>query len=218
MAWNKLLPTGATKIKDSDDAIRANWTAIEAVIGSIADPTKFSIDADGNVDMHSNSINNLLGIGATPISAAQWGYVGALTTDPIGGDGTAGRILRYIEMYIRDGIGDNTLKCQVVNQWNGNVIAETDNIIKDAITGHFNLTADGKILSILSTGLTGNAVFSSGFISYNASGSVWHSYITDNLNNININLKHPTTGVNQDITVVADGGSIYLRICYITDA
>jgi len=91
MVWDATNPSGATKIKDSDDEIRDNFAAIEAVIGSIADPSKFSVDADGNVDMHSHSINNVSVInavlaaelsqletmGATTIVATQWAWLGA---------------------------------------------------------------------------------------------------------------------------------------------
>jgi len=36
MAWDATLPAGATKIKDSDDAIRANWAAIAVVLPNLA--------------------------------------------------------------------------------------------------------------------------------------------------------------------------------------
>ena len=37
MAWDKTKPTGTTPVKDSDDAIRANWAYIEAELEKVMD-------------------------------------------------------------------------------------------------------------------------------------------------------------------------------------
>lgn len=157
-------------------------------------------------------------IGPTTISAAQWGIVGALTTHPMGGDGTAGRILRLIELYITDGSNVATLKCQVVDKWNGDVIGITDNITKGVTTGHFTLSADGKSLTIEASGLTGNSLGALGFLNYNSTGTDYRMYVLASAGNIAMNVKNPITGANQDITTVVDTGFIYVIILYVTDA
>ena len=244
MAWDKTLPLGSTKIKDSDNQIRANWAAIEAVIGSIADPSKFSIDADGNVDMHSHSINNVLAInsvlaaelsqletmGATTISAAQWGYfsdletiLGTILSSPtsiqgaIQGDTTKGRIFRSINFEIDNGTNDFTLKCASTTIWNGDDIAQTDNIGKDGTTGDFSLRADGVKLTIETSGLTGNCVFAFGSVVDNASAVSLNAQIYAQNSDIVIYLNNSATGAAQDITALVDTGTIRMYIIYITD-
>jgi len=55
MAWDASRPKGTDLIKDSDDYIRANFQAIEEVIGSIADPSKFKVTPDGDVGIGVSS-------------------------------------------------------------------------------------------------------------------------------------------------------------------
>ena len=155
-------------------------------------------------------------IGATTISAVQWGYVGALTTVPIGGDGTAGRILKGIRLDIENGSNANTLKCTTVDRWNGDVIAVTDNIAKDATTGDFSLSVDGQTLKIEASGLTGNAIYSHGIIYANLSGAVLLPLCQVINNDIVVTLRVANT--TQDMTVLVDTGGIYLEIFYITSA
>jgi len=214
-AWDKTLPKGTDKIKDSDDEIRANWAAIEAVLGNLV------INGEAIPEELKNlttaEIQQLENIGATTISAAQWGYLGALTTHPIGGDGTAGRILRLSYLEIDDGTNANTLKCKLSNRWNGDTTAETDNIAKGATTGDFSLSADGETLTIKASGLTGNALGTLVNLYDNRTNVYLAAVGWAIYNNINILARESKTGVKQDFTVLVDTGKMYLKILYITD-
>jgi len=154
----------------------------------------------------------------TTISAAQWGYVGALTTHPIGGDGTAGRIRRQIKLLIANGTNASTLKCTIIARWNGDTIAETDNIAKDATTGNFTLDANGKVLLVEASGLAGNCVSAFGFITRNASGTDLNAEIFAISNDIRIAVFNSTADASLDMTVLVDTGAICAEILYVTDA
>lgn len=134
------------------------------------------------------------------------------------GDGTAGRKRRVSRLFIKDGTNSATLKCQVVNRWNGDAIAETDNIAKGATTGNFTLSADGQTLTIKASGLSGNVVCCEGFMYYNACTIDVLPDVYPSGNDIVINIFTTPQGSAQDITSLANGGFIYIYIPYITDA
>ena len=157
-------------------------------------------------------------MGATTISAAQWGYLGALTTDPIGGDGTAGRILRKLMIKIEDGTNANTLKCTVTSRWNGDTIAVTDNIAKNATTGDFHLTVDGIELRIESTGLTGNCVMAIGSLIQNSSGTYYTGQCNMESNSIKMYVQAIDGGWGNLTAIVDVPGVLYFDILYITSA
>ena len=182
MAWNKLLPAGADKIKDSDDNIRLNNAAIETVLGT-------NITA-----------------GPTTIQGA------------IQGDATKGRKMRTIFLTIDNGTNINTLKCTVASRWNGDTIAETDNIALDATTVNFSLNAAGELLTIEASGLTGNVLYALGTVAANASGTAMDIAIYIAANDIVIIARHTTDGTNLALHTLVDTGIIYIEIFYITDA
>jgi len=163
-------------------------------------------------------IQQLENIGATTISAAQWGYLGALTTHPISGDGTAGRILRGIYLAMEDGTNANTLKCSVTSFWNGDNIAVTDNIAKDTTTGHFRLDSTGKFFYIKNTGLSGNCVYAIGVLARNQTGTAATCDVYPSANDIVVRLRNNTTDAALDFTILVDSGFIRIYIFYITDA
>lgn len=138
--------------------------------------------------------------------------------DAVKGDGTKGRVLRVLRLNIVNGTDANTLKCTVSSVWNGDAIAETDNIAKNATTGNFSLTATGKQLTIEAAGLTGNCLLAMGYCWNNASGVVLTCLFLAVSNDIIIQLKKADDAVDQDITVLVDTGVIYLHILYLTDA
>jgi len=157
----------------------------------------------GDLDANNHSINNLSGID------------GIL---PIGGDGTAGRILRMAYLQILDGTNASTIKCTVVNRWNGDAIAETDNISKNATTGHFTLSEDGKELRIEASGLTGNVVMAFGaWWSYTIGTAVYNLDVAADSNDILLKIRD-TGGAVQDFTALTDSGNMFINILYITDA
>ncbi len=182
MAWNKLLPTGATKIKDSDDQIRANNAAIETVLGT-------NITA-----------------GPTTIQGA------------IQGDATKGRIFRGVYIFIDNGTTGVSLKCTLVSEWNGDTIAETDDIAKNATTGSFSLNAAGTVLTVEAAGLSGNVVYAIGTMYYNASTVEIVEHVRVSGNDILIGVSASTSGAAQDLTTLVDTGQIQIQILYITDA
>jgi len=57
MAWDKTKPASTTTLKDSNPEILANFAAIEELIASIADPTKWHIDSSGLV--HKTTQNGI---------------------------------------------------------------------------------------------------------------------------------------------------------------
>ena len=134
----------------------------------------------------------------------------------IDGDGTVGRVLRRIRLNIEDGTNANTIKCNVIDIWNGDTIAVTDNIVKNGTTGDFTLSANGNLLKIESTGLTGNAImsfgtpyfiFSSAFVTvYSLEGDIINSFY---------NL---STGALVDLTALVDTGAVGVDVLYMTDA
>lgn len=172
----------------------------------------------GISEIPAAAMKQVKNIGSTTISAAQWGIVGALTAHPLGGDGTAGRIPRGSFILIKNGTDAETLKCTVGSRWNGDTIAETDNIVKDATTGDFSLSVDGKTLTIEASGLTGNCVYVLGVVNYNASTTDLIVIIYASGNDICISLRNSTTGADLDITTLVDTGNIYVEFLYITDA
>lgn len=163
-------------------------------------------------------IQQLENIGAATISAAQWGYLGALTADPIGGDGTAGRKLRSMLLLILNGTNPATLKCRTIAYFNGDTIAETDNIAKNATTGFFTLNAGGTILLIEAAGLSGNVLFAFSTLQENKSTTSVFTAVDAIVNDIRIALKGNADGAFKDITVLVDTNYVYLNILYLTDA
>jgi hypothetical protein len=76
MSWDKTKPAAATPLKDSNPELLANFAAIEALIASIADPTKWHVDADGLV--HKTAQN-----GVTAHAGGGQGSAVAITGDVV---------------------------------------------------------------------------------------------------------------------------------------
>jgi len=132
-------------------------------------------------------------------------------------------VLRGASLIIKDGTDANTLKCEVFNRWNGDRIAETDNIVKGGTTGHFTLDATGVVLRIEASGLTGNCLYVIGVLARNTSGTDLTTMISAHSDDIKIWIYNSTTAVQQDMTALVDaapplGDVIYIEIFYITDA
>lgn len=145
------------------------------------------------------------------------GLVGA-TARAILGDATAGRVLRKASLTISNGSTASTLKCTMTAMWNGDAIAEQDNIGKDATTGHFHLTAAGTALTILNAGLTGSALDGHTSLYFNASGTALLVSAIKTDAGLVLNFIGVSDGVGLDLTVLVDTGIIIPHILYITDA
>lgn len=145
-------------------------------------------------------------------------YAETLSDIPaMGGDGTAGRVLRGCRLNIKNGSNPSTIKCTVVSRWNGDVISVVDNIGKGATTGDFTLNAGGTQIIIEASGLTGNAMYALWDVQYNVSGTdlLLEGYAASN---DLITFFYNRSGTLQDITVLVDTGEIWIDIFYITDA
>jgi len=155
-----------------------------------------------------------LGVTDAALSSATVGGKGVLAVDT-----TSGRVLRRIQLVIDDATDINELKCTVSSNFNGDTIAETDNIGKNETVGDFSLDALGKILTIEASGLTGNCVAV-------IAAEVWNNDSTTALdirayadtNDIKLIYYGSGDGAGKDLTSLVDTGFIYSYITYITDA
>ena len=92
------------------------------------------------------------------------------------------------------------------------------NIVKNGTTGDFTLSADGSLLTIEATGLTGNCVGASlATITSNEVGEDLTVYAKANNNDIELQFRNSITGAAVDLTALVEGGSIYVSHLYITD-
>ena len=60
----------------------------------------------------------------------------------------AGRNLRTFSLEIENGTAAASLKCRVINRFNGTSSAYQDNILKGATTGNYTLSANGNYMTI----------------------------------------------------------------------
>jgi len=137
--------------------------------------------------------------------------------DALKTDGTGGRVLRYGFLKIEEGTNPNTLKCTFSSWWNADTIAETDNIAKGATTGAFTLNANGQILEIENTGLSGIVKMAMGSLARNDSSASFNAGVDNYDNNIRVVLTSDPGG-NIDITSLTITTYIDIRVLYMTDA
>ena len=60
------------------------------------------------------------------------GMINNVVPNQIIGDGIAGRIIRVIKWWIKDGTDADTIKVMCSSVWNGDTRAEVDNVSKGA--------------------------------------------------------------------------------------
>lgn len=136
----------------------------------------------------------------------------------IEGDGTNGRVMRQGYLYIRDGTNANTLKCQLISNWNGDEDGPTDNVSKGATTGNYTLNAGGDALRIEAAGLSGNCVMAIGSIFAQGTATTGlTAYIHPDTNDIAITIYDENLAA-QDITALVDLGNLCMQILYLTSA
>ena len=136
------------------------------------------------------------------------------------GDGTAGRVLRNVYLTVQNGTNAATLKCQVINIWNGDPVGSTDNIAKGATTGVFNLEADGTSVYWLDTGITGDSIVAWGNLTNNTSGTTILTTVIKKASpaGIEFTARNPATGTAYDLTTLVDSGNFTIQIIYFTSA
>ena len=84
-------------------------------------------------------------------------------TDTIKGDGTAGRVLRIINLILIDGTAASTIKASTATIWAGNTYAQEDNLGKPATGTNFNLNTNGDTLTIKFGNCLGTLAWSMGY-------------------------------------------------------
>ena len=160
---------------------------------------------------------------ATNIIAADLAAININWEHALLGDGTAGRVLRVMQLKVEEGTNANTIKCTPTSLWNATTTpGTTDNITKDGVnTGHYNLAANGQILKILAAGIDGNNVAIVGFwIWANTSTVPTDPRVYNSTNDIAISLYDATDGTIKDIEedYVEAAKEFYLTIAYLTSA
>jgi len=134
------------------------------------------------------------------------------------GDATAGRVWRRSTFFIADGTNATTIKCTLNNQWNGDIIAATDNIGKDTTVGHFNLEADGEHINIANAGFTGDVKAAILIVYKNTTATVLTAYAEKTASGVRVHVYDAASGANFDLTGLVQTGYVRLLLHYLTDA
>ena len=203
-----------------DTYVVRTYAQVLSDIGAAAVAQTFYIGTTQVAINRGSATLNLSGIGTLACGAiTSSGNIKANTNNYVLEGSTSRAVLRKIYLVIQNGTNANTLKCTVGNRWNGDTIAVTDNIAKDATTGNFSLSVNGTALWIEAAGLSGNCIMAMGVVVDNASAVDLTIETRAISNDLYIyRLRNATTGVDQDITTLVDTGDIILHILYMTDA
>ena len=139
-------------------------------------------------------------------------------TNTIKGDGTAGRVLRKIQINIENGTTAATLQVTAVQEWNGDALAVENNLANGTAAGNWFLSASGAMLTYANAAISGDvvAVLASQII-YNASGTGLTIKGNEG-SGIALTFRNHTTGADLDLTTLVDTGDIYLMVTYMTSA
>ena len=195
----------------------ANLDGVIAVAQTEADMTKAVYDtvinalialaADHNAQHEDGGTDEIDATGLTGVPVA-----------PLLVDGVAGRVLRQIYFYVTDGTNVLTIKCKAFGIWNGDVMAEVDNIAKGDTSGVFSLSADGQKLTIDASAFSGNIKLATISIA-RTSAQVRPSILTEKSgNNMKLHFYNHATSAGLDITADIGTGEIRSLITYVTDA
>jgi len=153
----------------------------------------FSIDEAGAMSSKAAIVNTIKGAGALAV-------------------------LRRIYVFIDNGTTAATIKVSGGSRWNGDTLAEEDNLAKGGDTGNFALNAVGAILSIQNSGVTGDVVaVVAASLGQNATGT---ALTVDGYGETDILLgfRNATSGADVDITTLVDTGTILVEVAYLTTA
>lgn len=156
------------------------------------------------------------GTGASTASTARsnLGLTGALL-----GDTTDGRVVRSLQIYITNGTNAATANIGTSSLWQGDVNAAQNNVAKNATTGVWTLSANGSVLTLLTTGITGDCVaVISGVVGLNLSGTAMTVLVTKSGSGFSVEFYNAANGTALDITTLVDTGDIYILVSYVTSA
>ena len=213
MAWTAMNPVsiGDPTKKDHYDNLWDNAAFIHAFLAScnLTDHGILVGSGTGAITPLGVATNGQLPIGSTgadPVLATlTMGNSGLLATCAAGAI-TLTNPWRKCLLTIANGTNASTLKCTLASEFNGDTIAETDNVAKGATTGSWTLDADGKVLDIE----LGDVLGAGGFIM--SGNEAYISYINQAGSDIRIRIRGTTT--NLDITALVDTNTPFL-ICLI---
>jgi len=217
------VPPAPEREKDQSSPVWQNWRRVfrNAVATTVDSPTAdnfASLDANGNVQDSGYDNTSFINIKAGDTNGNIATFNGS---GDIQDSGTALSTvvtnLRQIQLTIDDGTNANTLKNTVASLYNGNTIAETDNVAKGATTGNFTLDANGQYLIVEAAGLTGNCLMAQGTLSSNPGGTAATLDLLATSNDIKLALRDSASGALLDLTALVDvGTTIEIYILYLT--
>lgn len=153
--------------------------------------------------------------GSDEISVA--GLVGA-TPRAVLGDATAGRVFRATRLFLKNGTNPETIKCQLLDRWNGHTVAETNNIGKGQTVGDFTYSGNGLTLTIEQTAIPQNVLLVMAIIYYNSCGAEVSVDCYPVSGKINLNIYTTPAGVAGELQNFVDPGDLSILFTYITDA
>ena len=131
------------------------------------------------------------------------------------GDGTT-RVLRCMRVTIQDGTTASTIKVKAESIFNGDAIAEENNLAKNGDTGYFNLDSDGNEIHIESGAFAANVSHVIMAQVYrNAGGNFPYAEVTAVSNGLTLAFKHNDDSV-YDLTSHTDTGNLYIHILYLS--
>jgi len=186
----------------------------DSTVSSSGDLTIAASGGDISFDDENLSTTGTLGCGAITSS----GSIKTNTNNYVLEGYTTGRnVFRMMTLNILNGTDASSLKCSTTSSFNGDSIAETDNIVKNATTGDFTLNSAGTVLTIEKAGLAGDVVGAKGWIRSINTGTYYPIAVAVSGDDI-ILVIYNLSGTAQDFTTLVDDGSIYVDIIYFTNA
>ena len=141
--------------------------------------------------------------------------------DPIRGDGFDGRYLKSTRLLIRDGTNVDTIKAELQDKFNGDTIAQTDNIGTGFSDTNFALSANGEVLTIKRAAIGGNHLtpmdILAASINENNSGTTndGNARMNVNGNDIDVTIGDGTSAALVDLTEVQSSGYWILDFNYM---
>lgn len=163
------------------------------------------------------SVETVTLTGASEALNDGWGKYNETTKCLLVGDTTSKKFYRVINVAVKDGTVASTIKPSATSEYNGDTVAEEDNLGQSGDTGNFSLDATKAQLNIDAGAITGNATaILSATIYKNASGNI--PYCEGDVVSNGITLKFTINdGSAYDLITAVDNGEIYIRVQYLTD-
>jgi len=183
-------------------------------------------EADMEKADYDSVINALIALAAAHKTQHQSAGADALNvtgltgTTPLAilGDALAVQKLRMLVFYISDGTTGPTIKCKALSLFQGDAIAEVDNITKGTPSGVFSLDAAGEKLTIDVSAFSGSIKLALLHTYRNTSTNPMLIFSQKSAGSLILHFYDHATGANVDITGQIATGEIRAFLLYITDA